>query len=209
MRNGRHSRHPLAGLPVDWGVCVEKSIVVADVCKALLEGDRDTARTFLASNYAFAPHAPTSRRYGPRQATRVFIRDGFVDRYTGSRLIFPPVLRLISAELPQDFPYHPNWKTDKTHPAYWELSATIDHLVPVTRGGADDESNWVTTSMARNSAKLNRTLTELGWTLHACGDIKEWDGLAGWFLRYGEQHPDAVRGQLQQWYRAAAAELSA
>jgi hypothetical protein len=37
--------------------------------------------------------------------------------------------------LPERFPFHPNWKTDVTHPAYWEVSATIDHLTPVTRGG--------------------------------------------------------------------------
>jgi HNH endonuclease len=55
-------------------------------------------------------------------------------------------------------------------PAFWEVGATIDHVVPVTRGGADDESNWVTTSMARNSAKMNWTLEELGWTLHPPGN---------------------------------------
>ncbi|MFF0818704.1 HNH endonuclease [Rhodococcus sp. NPDC003318] len=50
----------------------------------------------------------------------------------------------------------------QTHFAYWELFPTIDHIVPVTRGGADDESNWVTTSMLRNSAKAHWTLDELG-----------------------------------------------
>jgi hypothetical protein len=49
------------------------------------------------------------------------------------------------------FPFHPNWKTEATHPAYWEVGATIDHMVPVTLGGADEPANWVTTSMARNS----------------------------------------------------------
>ena len=40
---------------------------------------------------------------------------------------------------------------------------TIDHVIPVARGGADDESNVVTTSMLRNSAKSNWLLDEVGW----------------------------------------------
>ena len=46
---------------------------------------------------------------------------------------------------------------------YWELIATIDHYLPVTRGGVDAPPNWMTTSQARNSAKLNWTVDELGW----------------------------------------------
>jgi hypothetical protein len=32
------------------------------------------------------------------------------------------------------FPYHPNWKMEVTHPAYWELTATVEHVVPVCHG---------------------------------------------------------------------------
>jgi hypothetical protein len=155
----------------------EKSQVIASVCTALNGRLKDQAISLLKRDYPFAPDPVTKRQYGPFESTRVFVRDGFTDRYTGDRLKFPPVLRLISAELPLEFPYHPNWKTDVTHPAFWEIGATVDHLVPVTRGGADDDSNWVTTSMARNSAKMNWTLAELGWSLQAPGDFKEWDGL--------------------------------
>ncbi len=188
---------------------MEKPDVIAHVCDAVRRADHGGARAVLLSHYPFLHEARIARSYGPREATRVFVRDGFIDRYYGDRLIFPPVLRLVSAELPRDFPYHPNWKTDETHPAYWELAATVDHLVPVSRGGADDESNWVTTSMAHNGAKMNWTLAQLGWTLHPCGDIEKWDGLARWFLEYGKEHPGAVRGQIRQWYRAAEAEMTA
>jgi len=132
------------------------------------------------------------------------MRDGFQDRYTGERLIFPPVLRLLSAELPEAFPFHPNWKTDVTHPAYWELGATVDHLVPVSRGGRDDESNWVTTSMARNSAKGNWTLEELGWALQPPGDFLAWDGLINWFLQRTEENPRVLASpSMRHWHRAA------
>lgn len=182
----------------------EKSAVIASVCHALGAGDPDAAVCILREGYPFAPERVTSRRYGQVESTRVFVRDGFVDRYTGKPLIFPPVLRVLSAVLPSDFPFHPNWKTDVTHPAYWEVGATVDHLVPVTRGGADDESNWVTTSMARNSAKMNWTLEELGWTLHPPGDVLEWDGLLRWFLEYSAAHPESLtNASVRQWRRAA------
>jgi 5-methylcytosine-specific restriction endonuclease McrA len=182
----------------------EKSKIIASVCNALNGRLRDQAISLLKRDYPFAPDPVTERQYGPFESTRVFIRDGFTDRYTGDRLIFPPVLRLISVELPLEFPYHPNWKTDVTHPAFWEIGATVDHLVPVTRGGEDAESNWVTTSMARNSAKMNWTLTELGWNLHAPGDFKEWDGLIHWFLEYTNGRPELVATtSMRQWRRAA------
>lgn len=80
-----------------------------------------------------------------------FVRDGFIDRYSGRHLVFPGTLRVLSTLFPEDFPFHPNWKTQFTHPAFWELFPTIDHIVPVARGGLDVPENWVTTSQLRNS----------------------------------------------------------
>ena len=182
----------------------EKSAALAAVCHALSAGSPQDAASILRRDYPFAPEPITRRQYGAVESTRVFVRDGFLDRYTGERLVFPPVLRVLSAALPAEFPYHPNWRTDVTHPAYWEVGATVDHVVPVTRGGADDESNWVTTSMARNSAKMNWSLEELGWALMPPGDFRQWDGLLGWFLQYAAAHPEALaNASVRQWHRAA------
>ena len=182
----------------------EKSAIIAAVCSLLAAEDPETAIRTLRQEYPFAPEEVTTRRYGSEKSTRVFLRDGFIDRYTGGRLIFPPVLRVISAALPTEFPFHPNWKATVTHPAFWEVGATIDHLVPVTRGGMDDESNWVTTSMARNSAKMNWTLNELGWRLHPPGDPEDWDGMLRWFLEYAEAYPKVLsNNSVIQWHRAA------
>ena len=94
----------------------------------------------------------------------LFMRDGFIDRYTGNRLINPGVLRLLHVVLGDDFPAHPNWKVSETHLAFWELFPTVDHLVPVSRGGRDDESNWVTASMLSNQAKAQWSVDDLGWS---------------------------------------------
>lgn len=188
---------------------MEKTEAIGAVCRALSDEDSDLAVAVLKEHYPFAPEEIAKRRYGPVESTRVFVRDGFVDRYSGERLIFLPVFRILSMVLPSAFPYHRNWKTDVTHPAYWKIAATVDHLVPVTRGGADAESNWITTSMAHNSAKMNWTLEELNWKLHPPGDLNAWDGLIHWFIEYAETHPGAVaNSSVKQWHRAAKLVLS-
>jgi hypothetical protein len=135
---------------------------------------------------------------------RVFARDGFVDRYTGQRLVFPGTLRLLSRLFPIEFPFHKNWKTDLCHFAFYELFPTVDHLVPVSRGGADCEDNLVSTSMVRNAAKANFTIEELGWCLLPSGDLDQWDGLTRWFLRQIEDQSDLMESSyLRIWGEAA------
>lgn len=190
---------------------MDKSQVIADVCVALSAGAKETAIDVLAENYPFSPVQITKRRYGPIEATGVFVRDGFIDRYSGDRLVFPQVFRVLSLVLESKFPYHPNWKTDLTHPAYWELGATIDHRVPVTFGGEDETENWITTSMLRNYAKMNYSIEQLGWTVHPRGDIRVWDGLIQWFVDYTAQHKETLltSASVMRWRNAAVLALEA
>lgn len=185
----------------------DKAEVIEQVCVALLRQDKSAA-VELASNYPFTPGAKPSRKYSAYQMTRIFIRDGFVDRYSGTRLVFPGTLRLLSRLMPDEFPAHPNWKMAASHIVYWELFPTIDHEHPAARGGADDESNWITTSMLRNSAKSNWTLEELGWSKVAPGDFAEWDGLLRWFIEYLRTDPTHfVDAYIRTWHKAGVRAL--
>jgi hypothetical protein len=186
----------------------QKSLAIARVCAALEHESKDHAASLLKRDYPFAPNQITKRKYGPLEASRVWVRDGFVDRYTSERLVFPAVLRVLSIELPDEFPFHPNWRTDLTHPAYWELAATVDHVVPVSRGGRDDESNWVSTSMARNSAKGNWNVEELAWTLQPIRRLPDWDGLLRWSVGYTGRRPQLLTNAIRQWRRAAVTVLA-
>ncbi|MGH6840107.1 MAG: HNH endonuclease [Methylocella sp.] len=161
----------------------DKAAVLADVCAALSGNQPYEAGAILRKRYPFVPLKNVGRRYSVRQMLVAFIRDGFIDRYSGARLVCVAALRLISKRLPDQFPFQTNWRTDACHFTFWELAPTLDHILPVSRGGIDDESNWVTTSMLRNSVKANFTLDELGWSLYPPGDIKDWDGLLGRFTR--------------------------
>lgn len=178
--------------------------VLSSVCGILSTGDITRATATLVRDLPFAPLRPTGRSYSRTDVLRVFRRDGFIDRYSGDRLVFPGTLRLLSLYLPEAFPYHPNWRTTDTHFAFWQLSPTVDHVVPVSRGGVDDESNWVTTSQLRNSAKGNWLPSELGWTLHPRGDLAAWDGLLGWFLRQVSTDSSVAKHPaISRWHAAA------
>lgn len=181
---------PDPGLSADELGLEQKADVLSEVVAAIDASGLEAGRRILTAKYPFTPAEKTSRRYTERQSLRLFYRDGFIDRYSGMRLVNPGALRLLSTILPAEFPADPNWAMSRSHFAFWELFPTIDHLYPVSRGGADDETNWVTTSMLRNSAKAHWTLSELEWHVHPPGDHRAWDGLTSWFIRYLETHPD-------------------
>lgn len=178
--------------------------VITGVCESLSRGQHDEASGILREQYPFLPILSAGRRYSVSQLMRLHWRDGFVDRYTGSRLVFPGTLRLLSKLLPAEFPFDSHWKTDKCHIAYWELFPTLDHVVPISRGGMDDSSNWVTTSMGRNAAKANFTLEGLEWTLRPAGNNREWDGLTSWFLDWARKDSTVLSDPyLLRWHKAA------
>lgn len=182
----------------------DKADVVQRVLAALVSGDAKSAQDTASTEYPHSLLANSGRKYNADQMTAIFIRDGFIDRYSGARLVFPGALRLLSQLLPDEFPFHKNWKMSECHVMFWELYPTIDHVVPVARGGSDTESNWVTTSMLRNSAKSNWLLSELGWEIVPPGDSNTWDGLLNAFIAYVLENKDLLPDPyIRRWYNAA------
>ena len=176
---------------------------VVAVCEAL-KGNVEQARGTLSTLYPLIHQASSKRKYTPVQCMTIFLRDGFIDRYSGKRLVFPGTLRVLSILLPDEFPYHPNWKVEVTHPAFWELFPTIDHEVPVSRGGLDKQSNWVTTSQPMNAAKANWTLDQLGWRLLDSAPSDEWDGLTRWCLEFVRTREELMKNDyVRKWVTAA------
>ena len=188
---------------------LDRAAVLSRTFEALCRGDTPAARETLRAEYPFTARSPEARRYTEAQSLRVFRRDGFVDRYSGQRLVFPGVFRLLSRLLPEEFPFHPNWKMSRTHPAYWELFPTIDHVLPVARGGPNHDGNWVTTSMLWNAAKANWTLDELGWKLYPAGSLAEWDGLTSLFVSFVDSERSVLSdAYLRRWYSAAVRDVA-
>ena len=174
----------------------DKVDVMADSIARLYVGDDAGAREILNAGYPFDPNARSPRLPKPRNlpklpkfespnvressSTRILhiaVRDGFIDRYTGNRLLYPAVMKTMNLLFPKEFPEHSNYMMSETHIAWWELFPSLDHLTPVTRGGVDTDDNIELCASTTNIAKRNYLLSELDWQLHARGDMNEWDGL--------------------------------
>ena len=174
------------------------------IADGLISESDGAVRQILWSELPFE-HLPRDHRsYTVKQKLRLFIRDGFIDRYSGDRLLNPGFLRVLSDLFPEEFPYQTNWKQTECHQEWWMRYPTVDHLVPIARGGKNEQDNWMTTSMLHNQAKLNWTLEELGWNLHEPGDMKEWDGMSSAFLSIVDSRPMLLEHKyIAEWYKAS------
>ena len=178
-----------------------KGTILKQVATHLLEQNKNEAKRIIQSEYPFVYLPREKRAYTDKQKIKQFIKDGFIDRYSGQRLVNPGLLKVISYYLPEVFPYHSHWKMDECHNAYWELIPTVDHIHPIALGGADNEENYATTSMLHNSIKNNWTLEQLQWKLYPAGDYMKWDGLTNLFIKLVEQDKELLRdAYIKRWY---------
>tara|TARA_B100001146_G_C15970704_1_gene344018 strand:- start:37 stop:633 length:597 start_codon:yes stop_codon:yes gene_type:complete len=183
----------------------KKSDVIQRVCRAISDGKKADAREIIRAKYKFTSFKNKGRNYKEVKKTELFRRDGFIDRYSGDKLVYPPVLKILSNLFKKDFPYQKHWKMSETHIAWWELTPTVDHVKPVAREGDNDEKNLVCTSQLRNSAKSNWTIDELGWELQPEGDNKNWDGMMTWFMDYISKNEYVLEDDpyIAKWHEAA------
>lgn len=178
----------------------DKSNILRDVCQLLTGGDVTAAKAAIRERYPFEPLSNKRATPGRARSVRIFRRDGFLDRYSGHRLVFPGTLLVMAKLMPDEFPAHPNWRTDGTHFAFYELWPVLDHVVPITRGGTNDDDNFVTTSAVRNSAKAHFSLKELGWSLLPPAPNNDWDGLCGWFAEATARDPTLLNDPtIKKW----------
>ena len=184
---------------------MEKKLeLLSDVASNLLIKKHDLIPNLINKEYPFVPVKKDSRSYNEKIKMKQFIRDGFIDRYTGKKLVNPAFLKTISYYFPKEFPYQAHWKTDECHIAYWELVPTMDHIIPIALGGKDQPDNWATTSMLNNSIKSNWTLQQLNWRLFPACSYDEWDGFTEVFKQLIEKDKDLLTDKyIYKWYKAS------
>ncbi|MFA6102997.1 MAG: hypothetical protein WCV67_06160 [Victivallaceae bacterium] len=182
---------------------MDHSRILQDIGGMITEGRIADARKHILSEYPHQHIEYDARSMPVEEKLKIFIRDGFIDRYSGNKLLFPGVLRIITQELGEVFPFHKNWKMSDCHIAYWEMMPTYDHVLPIARGGKDTHENIVTTSQIMNSAKANFLLEEIGFALHAPGNIREWDGMISWHQEYVCKNPAILQNNyIRKWHNA-------
>lgn len=172
----------------------------------LLQHKTIEAKKIIEKEYPFHKLIAQGRNYTDKEKMIQFVRDGFIDRYSGQKLVNPGILKVLSFYMPETFPYHAHWKMEECHNAYWELVPTVDHIYPVALGGADSMENWATTSMLHNSIKSNWTIEQLNWKLYESGDYNKYDGLTELFVRLVEADKELLNdAYIKRWYRLAIA----
>jgi 5-methylcytosine-specific restriction endonuclease McrA len=186
---------------------MDKALLIKNICGLLLEDKRQDSIELVKLHYPFQSYTSQTRKYSKYQMCKIFLRDGFIDRYSGEKLLFPGLIKILSNEFPDIIKYHRNWKMSDTHMIYWDLCPTIDHLIPIARGGNNNDENLITTSMKHNSIKSNWTIEEIGWKLYNKGLLNNWDGLTHYFIDLINIKPDYEKDKyIHDWklalYRA-------
>ncbi|MBE6670207.1 MAG: HNH endonuclease [Ruminococcaceae bacterium] len=185
---------------------MEKSQIINNIACLLVENKTTDAKLLLQNEYPHKLVKIEKRTYTLKEKMRQFLRDGFIDRYTGKKLVNPGMLKVITNYFPEEFPYDSHWKMTTTHRAYWDLIPTIDHITPIAQGGTDDPDNWATTSMQNNSIKSNYSLEEINWKLHPGGNLNEWDGLTKLFIELVDKNNDLLHDSyIRSWYKISKA----
>ena len=124
-----------------------EAVALSEAIDLLLANCKNEAQHLIAEKYPFKPDKVQNRSYSEKEKMQIFLKDGFVDRYSGKQLVNPGILKSITYFFPEEFPYHPHWKMNQCHKAYWDLLPTIDHIVPIEYDGTlkDDINNLAVT----------------------------------------------------------------
>jgi 5-methylcytosine-specific restriction endonuclease McrA len=133
----------------------------------------------------------------------IYDRDGWLCRWCGKPVIFPPVMKYIEIEMRKagycgDLAYyHPNW-TRAAAPLLDELGAVLDHVEAFAAGGPCAEENLVTSCDKCNARKSSAPLEK--WNQRAIrkpikgkyGEPQHWDGLSGLFTILADRNSEAL-----------------
>ena len=74
----------------------EKIKVIEKASKLLLNNNKEEALEIINNEYKFEYKKIEKRNYSDRQKLKIFIRDGFIDRYSGDKLLNPGILKVFS-----------------------------------------------------------------------------------------------------------------
>jgi hypothetical protein len=117
-----------------------------------------------------------ARMPSAQTARALFARDGWRCRFCGCRVVPPKARAAMRSALPGAIP----WSEDEGyHGAFYAISASIDHIIPHSAGGTNEDYNLVTACWSCQFGRGAYSLEEVGLLdprMHP--PIKDaWDGL--------------------------------
>jgi hypothetical protein len=109
---------------------------------------------------------------------KIYAHDGYRCRYCGVRVILPKAITVLANMFPE-LPELRSVVNAEQHAAFLGMKAVVDHVIPWSVGGPNDESNLVTSCQCCNYGKADYLLSEIGfadpWSRSPVRN--EWDGL--------------------------------
>jgi hypothetical protein len=130
-------------------------------------------------NFPAEKIAKIASRMPPSTVTKaVFARDGWRCRFCGCRVVLREAHKIMSAALPGAIPWGKK-EADYKHGAFYAISASLDHVVPHSRGGTNEEDNLVTACWTCQFGRDYFLLEQVGLLdPRARPPVKnDWDGL--------------------------------
>jgi 5-methylcytosine-specific restriction endonuclease McrA len=157
---------------------IEKNFVdrFAEVVDLVLERQTDEAAERLSAIARLGSGADRPAPLPLPLQAAIFARDRYTCRYCDTRTVLIPVMYAISALYGSIFKAHRYWRRDETDIAYWTYATSVEHIVPVKRGGTNDPDNVITACWHCNEEKGTHTLLQLDWNVRPIAE-RAWDGL--------------------------------
>ena len=91
---------------------MDKITTIKQSAKSILTGNIESAKNLINKVYPFKKLKPEGRSYTDKEKYEQFVRDGFIDRYSGEKLVNPGLLKVLSFYMPDTFPYQSHWKME-------------------------------------------------------------------------------------------------
>lgn len=187
-----------AAAKLDYAVGAHLSGQTDRAAAALREADNEQVRDYIESMWGKRANWPEQKHFlrlrpvsdlppeTPEQRglkvsstvkRRLVDRDGFLCRYCS----LPVIPSTVRDALRQAYPSSVGWGSTNAaqHSAFQALWLQYDHVVPLARGGVNDETNLVVCCAACNFMKWNYCLAEIGLTDPRSRPVvsTSWDGL--------------------------------
>lgn len=127
---------------------------------------------------------------------KIWVRDNWTCRYCGEPVFFLPTLNLLDKLSPNHGYNHPHSKTGSVLSLFQWRWASVDHVVPVTKGGTNDEENLVTACWRCNLNWNNKSVAQGKPQPNKLNEnaIKvSWDGLSSLYPKLCKKKDDWCR----------------
>jgi 5-methylcytosine-specific restriction endonuclease McrA len=137
------------------------------------------------------------RKYIPKKIQLlVWKRDHWTCRYCNQPVFFNPTLKIFEEISPGHGYYHPHGKRSIRHSFIDKRTASIDHIIPLKKGGSNSIDNYVTACWDCNLKYGEKTFDEgkpKPLPINEDAAKVNWDGFSSLYLKLCKKRDEWAR----------------